>query len=310
MQHRQKISNWFNSILRLGCFTSVVLMISSCGGSKSSSTSSQIEIRKNLAGELQDNKLYQAAIEEYQKILATNGIEVMEQANIDYLIARIYFEDLQDYEQAAAYYLRAKTLSPDASFAGEASRNLVTSLERMGRMIDAKRQLDEMTEADTKPQKKGDVAVARIGGVPIWLSEVEERIQTLPPDAQKKFQNTEAKREFARQYVGTELLYRAAVRDNMGDNPEIRKREQMIHKNLLVEKYLLEKVMPEVKIDSLDVKNFYKANLDRYDKKPFDSVKAQVILDYQTEKAQKAYGDYISKLAAVEKVEFLDQNIK
>jgi len=289
--------------------TLAALFLSACSGSQSSS-SSELEIRKNMAGELRDNKLYKAAIEEYQKILESGKIEIAEQANINYLIARIYFDDVKDFEQAAAYYLRAKTLNPDASFAGEASRNLVTSLEKMGRMIDAKRQLDAMTEIDKAPNQKGDVAVARIGGVPIWLSDIEERIQSLPPDVQKSLQNTQAKREFARQYVGTELLFRAAIRENLNEDPEIKTKERLIHKNLMIEKYLLDKVIPEIKIDTLDVKNFYKANAERYDKKPYDSVRAQVFLDYQNEKTQAAYIEYISKLAAVEKVEFLDGNIK
>ena len=291
----------------LSVLTIVLLM--SCSGSDSSGES-QIEIYKNLAGELRDNKLYTAAIEEFQKILQNENITIAEQANINYLIARIYFEDLQDYEPAAAYYLRAKTLNPEATFAADASRNLVTSLEKLGRMIDAKRQLDAMTEIDNTPKSKGDVAVARIGGVPVWLSEVEELIQQLPADAQKNFQNVEAKREFARRYVGTELLYRAAIRENMGEDADVKNRERMIHKNLLVEKYILEKVIPEIKIDTIDVRNFYKASKDRYDGKPYDSVRAQVFMDYQTEKTQAAYGEFISKLAAIEKVEFLDQNIK
>lgn len=287
----------------------LISQLASCGGSGNSGDS-QIEIRKNLAGELRDNKLYTAAIEEFQKILDNENISVAEQANINYLIARIYFEDLQEYEPAAAYYLRAKTLNPEATFAAEASRNLVTSLEKMGRMIDAKRQLDAMTDIDDTPKTKGDVAVARIGGVPVWLSEVEELIQQLPAEEQKRFRNTEAKREFARQYVGTELLYRAAIRENMGEDAEVKKRERQIHKNLLVEKYLWGRVFPDIKIDTLDVKNFYKASQDRYEGKPYDSVKARVFLDYQTEKTQAAYSEFISKLAAVEKVEFLDQNIK
>jgi hypothetical protein len=182
--------------------------------------------------------------------------------------------------------------------------------ERMGHMLDAKRQLDAMTEIDSAPRQKGDVAVARIGGVPIWLSDVEERIQSLPPEVQEKYQDVKSKREFARQYVGTELFFRAAIRDNLAEDPEILKRQQLLLKNLLVEKYIIDKVIPEVKIDSLDVKNFYKANLAHYDNKPYDSVRAQVFLDYQNEKAQAAFGDYIAKLAALEKVEFLDENIK
>jgi tetratricopeptide (TPR) repeat protein len=217
---------------------------------------------------------------------------------------------LQNYEQAAAYYIRAKTINPEATFAADASRNLVISLERMGRLVDAKRQLDQMTNIDKTPPAKGDIPVARIGGVPIWLSEVERQIQILPPDVQKRFQSVEAKRDFARQYVGTELMYRAAVREDLGNDPEIKNRETMFHKNILVEKFILEKVIPEIKIDSLDVRNFYKANKSRYDDKPYDSVKARVFMDYQNEKAQSAYSDYLSKLAAVEKVEFLEHNIK
>ncbi len=296
-------------LVRLAMTLLLLIQFASCKGS-GNSNEAQLELHKNLAGELRDNKLYTAAIEEYQKILDDEHGGVVEQANINYLIARIYFEDLQDYELAAAFYLRAKTINPEATFAGDASRNLVTSLEKMGRMIDAKRQLDDMTDIDDAPKTKGDVAVARISGVPVWLSEVEERIQALPPEAQKRFQNADAKREFARQYVGTELLFRAAIRENMAEDTEIKKRERLIHKNLMVEKYLLDKVIPDIKIDTLDVKNFYKASKDRYDNKPYDSVKARVFLDYQTEKTQAAYLEFISKLAAVEKVEFLDHNIK
>ena len=85
----------------------------------------------------------------------------------------------------------------------------------------------------------------------------------------------------------------------------------MIEKRLLVEKFVVEKVMPEVKIDTLDVRNFYLANKDsRYDSAPYDSVKAQVFLDYQSDKANAAYSNYIAKLAEAEKVEFMDYNVK
>ncbi len=306
--NKYRISS-LNLPTRSTCALLFLFQFMSCSGT-GNSNETQIELHKSMAGELRDNKLYIAAIEEFRKVLEFDNIGVMEQANINYLIARIYFYDLQDYEKAAAFYLRAKTINPEATFAGDASRNLVTSLEKMGRMIDAKRQLDAMTSIDNTPKTNGDIAVARVGGVPIWLSEVEERIQALPPEAQKRFQNAEAKREFARQYVGTELLFRAAIRENMADDAEIKNRERLIHKNLMVEKYLLDKVIPDIKIDTLDVKNFYKASKDRYDGKPYDSVRAQVFMDYQTEKTQAAYSEFISKLAAVEKVEFLEHNIK
>jgi len=69
--------------------------------------------------------------------------------------------------------------------------------------------------------------------------------------------------------------------------------------------------MPQIKIDTNDVKNFYRANKERhYKNAPYDSVKAQVFMDYQSEKTQSAFQDYISMLAQKEKVEFLDQNVR
>ena len=270
-----------------------------------------VELHKKLAGELRDNRLYKAAVEEYGKILSDESLEVRTRANINYLIGKIYFENILDYEQAAAYLLKARSLDPEGSFATEASKKLVASLEKMGNVLDAKRQLDVATDIDARPASADDAIVARVGGTPIYLSEIESQIQALPPDVQKQFLNVPAKVEFVHQYVGIELIYRAAVRENYGDDPEIAEQMRMLRKRLLVEKYVADKVMPQVKIDTLDVRNYYAANKDsRYDNVPYDSVRARVFLDYQQEKAGAAYGDYISNLASVEKVEFLDQNVK
>jgi len=70
-------------------------------------------------------------------------------------------------------------------------------------------------------------------------------------------------------------------------------------------------VIPQVKIDTADVRNFYLAHQeDRYNDAPYDSVMARVFLDYQSEKMEAAFSDYISGLAEVERVEFLDRNVK
>jgi tetratricopeptide (TPR) repeat protein len=287
------------------------LLIAFSCSNKTGTATDAMEVHKQLAGELRDNKLYKAAIEEYQKILDDENVDIKTRANINYLIAKIYFEDLENFEEAAAYYVRARTLDPEGSFAAEAAKNLVASLEKIGHMLDAKRQLAAVADIDAGPKKEGDVAVARVGGVPIWLSEIEGQIQALPQEMQKQFLTREAKIKFAHNYVATELLYRAAVREDYGSDPEIQRKQHMLYKQLLVDKYLTDKVIPQVQIDTVDVRNYYLAHKDdRYEGAPYDSVKAKVFLDYQGEKTEAAFGDYISKLANIEKVEFLDQNVR
>jgi len=270
-----------------------------------------VEKSKKLAGELRDNKLYRGAIDEYRSLLDRAELDNTQHGNICYLIGRIYFEDLRDYENAAAYYVRAREYDPNGSYNDEASRNLVACLEKMGHMVDAKRELSAAANVTAQPKTVGDVAVAKIGGESIWRSDVEKQIQSLPADMQKQLLSPEAKRNFVRQYVGMELMYRAAKREGYDRDPEIQQRQEQLVKSLLVQKYVVDKVMPEVKIDTVDVRNFYLAKKEeRYSGAPYDSVKAQVFLDYQNEKAESAFSEYVNRLAAGEQVEFLDQNIR
>jgi len=270
-----------------------------------------IELHKKLAGELRDNKLFIAAIDEYKKILGDNSLEFKTRANINYLIGKLYFEDLKDYENAAAYYVRARSLDPDASYSSTANKNLVASFEKMGRMLDAKRQLNQLTDIDAKPKKTGDVEVARVGNSPIWLSEIEQEIQKLSPELQKQLIHKEAKLNFIHNYVGMELMYRAAVRENYIEDEAVKIKLRDLEKQILVDKYVAEKVIPNVKIDSMDVINFYSSRKSTaYKDAPYDSVKTQVFMDYQREKMETAYSEYLQSLAEVEKVKFFDDNVK
>jgi hypothetical protein len=121
----------------------------------------------------------------------------------------------------------------------------------------------------------------------------------------------EGKREFLTQYVGLELMYQAAIREGFENDPEIIKEKKELEKQLLVQKYIMNNVLPEVNIDTSDVRNFYLANKSiKYGDKSYDEIKTQVLFDYQQEKAQHAFSEYVSKLAAVEKVQIFEENVK
>jgi len=267
---------------------------------------------KNLAGELADNNLFNASIDEYRKILNDRMIDPITAANINYLVGKIYFENMADYENAAAYYVRARSLNPKGSFYNEAGKNLIACLEKMGRMVDAKRELDRAVNLDSiKTSEKGETVLARIGETPIFLSELNEAIQNLPPEMQKKYLDRTGKLEMLNQMVGLELMYKAAIREGYDREPAIIRKKKQIEKQLLIEKYLVDKALPQVNIDTADVRNYYLANRkDKYGDKPYDEVKATALMDYQKEKSQKAFADYISKLAALEKVQVFEENVR
>lgn len=295
--------------LLLLCCVVLCLGFSGCNGQSGGEAST--ELHKKLAGELRDNKLYAAAIEEYRSILADGALPMTQRANVNYLIGRIYFEDLSDYENAAAYYLRARSIDPEGSFVFSASRNLVASLEKLGRLADAKRQLDQATDIDAEDRPAGDVLVARIGEQQIWMSEIERHIQTLPLQVQEQFLSREAKLGLVQQYVAAELMYRAAVRENYENDPQFQREMQLVKRQYLVDRYVATKVMSEVAIDTTDVRNFYLAHRDSlYNNAPFDSVRAQAFMDYRGQKAQAAFSEHAARLAQGERVEFFEQNVR
>lgn len=276
-----------------------------CGGNNMN-----VEQSLRLAGELRDNKLYAAAVQEYNRLLESAELSDQERANVCYLAGRIYYEDLRDYANAAACYMRARAYDPQAAYMNDLSSNLVASLERLGQHVDAKRELGSMANVSDQKPMAGDVEVARLGDRPIFRSEIEKQIQSLPASLQKQILSKEAKQNFVRQYVGVELLYQAALREKYGDDPDIRKRAEQATKKLIVDKYVVDRVMPGVTVDTADVRTFYQANKDHYNSAPYDSVKAQVFMDYQQQKMEAAYSQYLAKLAADEKVQFFDENIQ
>lgn len=267
---------------------------------------------KNLAGELADNNLYHAAIAEYERILDDKNLDDQTRANLHYLIGKTYFSDLHDYENAASNYVIARSLYPDGSFNTEAGKNLITCFEKMGRILDAKRELDKDANLDSVyAEHKGDVVVAKIDDKPIFMSEINKEIQDLPAETQKQFMTPKGKLEYLNNYIATELMYQAAIREGYEGDPEIEKKKDRLGKQLMIEKYAMEKVLPEVDIDTTDMRNFYLANKDsKYDNKSYDDVKSQVLMDYQQEKAQSAFKNYIAKLSAKSKVQIFDENIK
>ena len=284
------------------------LLLASCG---QADPTAQVEMHKRLAGELSSNNLPLAAIEEYQKVLSFDNITDSERGNISYLIGRVYYDDLKDYRNAAAYYIRAKEYDPKGSYFSEASKNLVASLEKLGNVLDARRNLSAATDIDQKPKDASDVVVAKIGQREVWLSEVEDQIALLPSEIQEQLTTREARQQYLRQYVGVELIYAAAVREDFLSRPEIQRQREMYEKRMLVDRFMAEKILPDIKIDTLDLGNFYRANKDAlYHGASLDSVRSQVYQDYQAQKAEAAYNEYIMRLVQSEKVEFLDNNVR
>ncbi len=273
-------------------------------------TGDLVDTAKMLAGELADNNLPQAAIEEYQKVLDIGLLTNGERGAIHYLIGDLYFNDVGNYEQAAAHYVRARALDENAPYSAEAGKKLITCLERLGRRQEAQRELDVQANLNPDTTKTPGKLVAKVGSSNITLADFEQAIDHLPQAMQDKLSDPKEKRKFLDQMIGRELIYHAALREGLDKNAEAQQALKDIEEDYLVQYYTRQKIAPTVKPDSADVRLYYKAHKSEYGDKEFDEVRDQVFQDYIQYIGQKAINDYIGTLMKAEPVQVFEENVK
>ena len=233
--------------------------------------------QQELASELLDNKLYAQAVAEYQRLLDSGGLDKKKQANINYIIGNIYLHELNDYENAAARFVHAKFLDPGSELKDKINKNLVICFERMGRSLEAQKQLERSTDLNqSKTEKKGGAVIARIGDREITRSELEDEIEKLPPAVQSQFKEREGKLKFLQGYIGSELLYHTALRRGLDKDKEVEKGILQVTKQMMINKLLTQEIPQDIQISENDLKLYYDAYKEEFKDKKLEEVRSQI----------------------------------
>ena len=266
-----------------------------------------ISSQQNLASELLDNKLYQQAISEYDRIIQSGKIDRKKASNLNYIIGNIYMQNLNDYQNAAARFVKARSLSPDENLLEKINKNLVICFERMGRSLDAQRELDKMTLVD-KPdqQNRTKKIVARIGKREITMSDLENEIQKLPPSVSSQFKDKEKKLEFLKQWVSNELFYDAALRQGYDQDKDVMEGAFQMKKQLMINKLLNQEIPKDIQISETEIKLYYDAHKDDFKDKDIDEVKAEIEAELLRQRQEEAYTKLVYKMMETQKVKIYE----
>jgi tetratricopeptide (TPR) repeat protein len=263
--------------------------------------------QQDFASELVDNKLYSQAIAEYDKLLDWGKLDQTKQANINYIVGSIYLDYLGDYENAAARFVKAKFLNPGSELKDKINKNLVICFERMGRSLEAQKQLEQSTNlSQTETQKKGGVVVARIGDREITMTDLENEIETLPPSVQTQFKDKKGKLRFLQQYIGAELLYDTALRRGLDKDKDVIEGAFQMKKQLMINKLLTEEIPQDIQTSESEIKLYYDAHKEDFEDKNLDEVKSQIESELKRQKQQEAYNKLVTKMMEAEKVKIYD----
>jgi tetratricopeptide (TPR) repeat protein len=277
---------------------------------------------REYANALYNRELYTQAVREYQRYLDIIPLDEEKQANVNFIIANIYFERIHDYENAMAYYLKVKHVFPESVLIGEADKQIIACLERMQRSADAKQALEEATSINPDElikSRPGDI-VAKIGNREITSGDLSFHISQLPDYIQSQLKERTARLQFLKQYIATELFYDAAKRQALDKDKDVIEGTYQAKKSLMVQKYLENEIADDVEVKPDDVKLFYDANKENYaekdDKgnikrqKPFKEVQQQVTQDLMQSRQQKAYEQLLDRMVEAEDVRIFEDKVK
>ena len=276
---------------------------------------------REYANELYGRYLFNQALTQYRYYRDNYTLSPDEQANITYRIANIYFDRLNDYENALAEFLRIKTIYPESKTIPEVNKKVIACLERLQRPEDARQALQESAalEPRSRESRPGEV-VAMIGERRITQGDLDFEISQFPPEIRFQYQDKAKKLEFLRRYVATELIYNSAKRQGLEKDKDVLENVFQAKKTFMVQKLLQQQISEQVKIGEEDIKLYYQAHRDKYVEKDKDGkiirqqalseVQQQVAQDYAQERQIKAYEELISSYLRAENVKIFDDLVK
>ncbi len=264
------------------------------------------------ANTLASKGLKREALNAYEKYMEMISASPTDRAKVAYQVGNIQM-DLGEYEKALASFYRVDMEDPNTELASEVSRKVVACLERLGMASQARYELESRTTVGKKKTDESErgfgPVIARIGKEEVRMSAINEALDQLPDWMRKQYESDEAKVDFVRQYIASELLYRKAKRLGHEDDPDVRVKVSDLTKQVLVQKIIADEI-GKIIVDARDVKLYYEAYKDKYAEKA--RFKLSMIQPGTKEKAESILSQIKSAedFAKAAKAESIHENTK
>lgn len=281
-------------------------------------------LTRELAATLESKGLWRQAAREYSELLANAQLAPDERAKLALHTGEIYLDKLSEPKAALPYLFTAKIIAGNSELGAKADKRIVAALERSGRSLDAAGYLSEATtlkesEGESKKKKaKGETVLAKVGNREITMRDLEDDIQSLPPDMQERFKTREGKMEFLESMIARRLILDAARRAGLDEDPEVKQAVRNAREAAIIAKYHEEKIDPGIRITEADVRTYYENNKDKFKRKdedgaekllPYEQVKDTARAMLKAEKRQEKLNQLINKLRRSEGVEIYSERL-
>ena len=106
-----------------------------------------------------------------------------------------------------------------------------------------------------------------MGDQKIYDYQLNEYLDSFQAQGRKDLKSSKVKQELLQKYVIDQILWQKSKRLGLEKEPDFVKKLENITKQLLVEKLLKDEVEKKIKVDEVDLKNYYKANKEKFTRK-------------------------------------------
>ena len=304
-------------ILILVLLVALSLWLFLWSGSAKTDVSSAARHRE-VAAKLQAAGALDEAAQLYSAYLQDSAASDDQRARIAYSLGTNYMQ-IGDYDKALRWFYETEILGA-GDLSDELSSRIVHCLERLGRHHAAQAALENRVQldADEVNRPESDPVVARLGQTQIRRSEVMRTLDSVPPEIASNFATPEGQQELLRKYVADELLWRKAVKLEYDRDPEVKRRQAELLKQLAVTRFVEKEVLDKIQVDEADLENYFAANRERYKQNQsegeaqevsLDQVRQLVERDYQMIKMQSAYNELIDTELSTQDVELFPERM-
>ncbi len=279
---------------------------------------------REVAATLESKGLWNQAAERYSELLARARLEPPERAKLAFHVGEIYLDKLAEPKAALPWFFTAKVISENSELGAKADKRIVAALERSGQSLDAANYLSEVTSLESSGNEnkagkaEGETVLAKVGDREITMRDLEDSIQTLPPNMQERFKSPEGKMEFLQSMIARELILNAARRAGLDDEPEVKKAVREAREAAIIAKYHEDKIDSGIRITESDVRTFYENNKEKFTRKdeegneepmPYERVKDSARAMLKAEKRREKLNQLVNKLRRSEGVEIYRERL-
>ena len=289
-------------------------------GRAGAGTGASPERDREVASKLKAAGALEEAAALYEQFLAAGTAQDESRAKIAYSLGTTFL-DRGQYEKALRWFYEAEALGA-GNLSEDVGKKIVHSLERLGRFHAAQAALDSRVRltADPAARSEADPVVAQVAGEAFHRSDVQRALDDLPPELARAFSQPEQRAEFLKKFVADELLWRKARKLEYDDDPEVRRRQEALFRQLVVSRLVEREVLEKIEVDEADLRNHFEAHKARFQAPPaegeeapettFEQARRAVEQDYRRLKTQSAYSKMIDDELATAEVELFPERLQ